>query len=399
MSPLASILQQGLLDDYDSAFFLQDFNILDAQLASLSASFPSDTQHAVAIKTNPCTGVLSHILQAGYMLEAASFEELELAVRAGAVAGQLVFDSPVKRQWELEACAARWPGMIVNANNLVELERFQADQPVRLGLRINTLVETSADKNYNVSHAASKFGVPIQQRDAIVQACLDFPVSGLHMHSGSGVADPLGNVPAVKALVYLANEINSELEKAGCNRLIDFLDIGGGLDAAVAAEGMRAYGEAVSAIEGISSYQLITEFGQWVHKPAGSAFSQVESVDSIGKPRPQVFLHLGADLFVRHIYSKPQNLNFTVYDQSGRPKPLLDMDAVDLVGPLCFAGDVLAESVTLPVITSDDWVGIADTGANTYGLWSRHCSRSVPKIIGSWQNEFGVLQSRRAIEF
>ena len=46
-----------------------------------------------------------------------------------------------------------------------------------------------------------------------------------------------------------------------------------------------------------------------------------------------------------------------------------------IVGPLCFAGDVLYESIDLPILEEGDEILIFNTGANTYSMWSRHCSR------------------------
>lgn len=398
-TPLSAIQKAGLLDQFDSAFLLMDFDRLDNRLGQLLSAFSSKARHAIAIKTNPMKSVLSHIVQSGLMLEAASFEELVLAEESGAKANQLVFDSPVKRVWELEACARRWPGMVVNANNLTELPRLAALSELSIGLRINALVETTAHEHYNVSHVSSKFGVPIQQREEIIRACVEFPITGLHMHSGSGVTGALDNVPAVEKIVALAEEINRVLAAASIERRIDFLDIGGGLSASVDQEEMRIYGAAVSAIPYLEKYRIITEFGQWVHTPIGSAYSVVESVDGVGKFRPQAYLHLGADFLMRHIYSQPRKLQFNVYDRHGLPKDRGECFAIDLVGPLCFAGDVLAENVLLPVIDEGYWIEIADVGANTYGLWSRHCSRAVPKIISCQQQVYKIEQERAVIPF
>ena len=81
------------------------------------------------------------------------------------------------------------------------------------------------------------------------------------------------------------------------------------------------------------------------------------------------------------------------------PKDRGECFAIDLVGPLCFAGDVLAENVLLPVIDEGYWIEIADVGANTYGLWSRHCSRAVPKIISCQQQVYKIEQERAVIPF
>ena len=54
----------------------------------------------------------------------------------------------------------------------------------------------------------------------------------------------------------------------------------------------------------------------------------------------------------------------------------------DIAGPMCFAGDVVARGVQLPQLDVGDWVAIHDCGANTMGLFSRHCSRPTPPVFG-----------------
>ena len=53
-----------------------------------------------------------------------------------------------------------------------------------------------------------------------------------------------------------------------------------------------------------------------------------------------------------------------------------------IVGPLCFGGDIIARGVSLPAIDVGDWLVIRDVGAYTLSMWSRHCSRGIPAVIG-----------------
>jgi hypothetical protein len=48
------------------------------------------------------------------------------------------------------------------------------------------------------------------------------------------------------------------------------------------------------------------------------------------------------------------------------------------------------------MLKEHDWLGILGTGANTLGLWSRHCSRTIPKVIGfsCEKNEIEILSER-----
>ena len=52
------------------------------------------------------------------------------------------------------------------------------------------------------------------------------------------------------------------------------------------------------------------------------------------------------------------------------------------MGPLCFAGDVIARGRPLSTIAEGDLLVIRDTGGYTLGMWSRHCSRGIPELLG-----------------
>jgi len=69
----------------------------------------------------------------------------------------------------------------------------------------------------------------------------------------------------------------------------------------------------------------------------------------------------------------------------------------DVGGPLCFGGDYIAKNIQLPKATAGEWLIIQDTGANSFALWSRHCSRAFPKIIGE-DSELAILRDRDSFE-
>jgi diaminopimelate decarboxylase len=70
----------------------------------------------------------------------------------------------------------------------------------------------------------------------------------------------------------------------------------------------------------------------------------------------------------------------------------------DIGGPLCFGGDYIAKSVRLPEAHENDQLVIMDTGANSYALWSMHCSRPFPKVIGYDGKSLCILKDRQSSE-
>ena len=245
----------------------------------------------------------------GFGLEAASFEEVRLAANAGVPASKIVFDSPVKTRREIMQCHRDYPGMIVNANSLEELERYPEDFNGKLGLRINPLVKSDAPDLWSVSGRNSKFGVAINRREEIIAACLLYPgVTVLHLHVGSGIKDFSSNVEAIGAVCDLADEINTKRTAANIPGQIDTIDIGGGIlfQEESGAYGLQTYVDQIRERTGLfDGFQVITEFGKFVHNDAGFVVSDIEYV--LIPPSEDLdataFIHVGADLFVRKVYS------------------------------------------------------------------------------------------------
>jgi len=371
----------------DTAIIGVNLPVLTARLHHLQDAFPEGVQHSIAIKTNPHPKMLEFLVSQGFGLEAASIEEVRMALAAGCSPAHLVFDSPVKTRHEIREISSL-SGMLVNVNSLEELDRFDADFQGILGIRINPQVHTGAPELFDVSKNESKFGVPVDMKERIVDAALRYPVQALHMHSGSQMKDLNIQRGALKELKRIADAIN-----AVAPGKIKVLDIGGGLPTETLGPDtrMEAYGQMVAEVFRDSGYLLVTEFGQWVQAEAGFALSAIEYVLAPNK----LFIHLGADFFMRDAYTKARSFPMTVWNGDATQVQGIDK-AYDIAGPLCFAGDYLAHGLELPAeVQEGQYLFIDHTGANTYALWSRHCSRTLP-ATWAWDGNSMVKWSNRS---
>ncbi len=248
---------------------------------------------------------------------------------------------------------------------------------------------------YQVSGDESKFGEPIANLTAILDAIVAAPIVALHVHSGSSMKDTQGALRALTRLRDLAIEANERLANAGLDRRITTLDVGGGLlPEFLSSEGeapnMTAYTRELKAAlpELWSDFSLVTEFGQWTHFHTGYALSDVEYVLQRGE-RQVAYVHLGADFLLRDAYVKPRGIAWVPL-RAGQVLPQGDC-LTDLAGPLCFAGDYLEKGVVMPALQHGDELLFLGTGSNAYALWSRHTSRTIPAV-------YGVDYAARAVE-
>ncbi|MDI1449020.1 diaminopimelate decarboxylase [Polyangium sp. 6x1] len=389
--------------EYNPSAIFHDLGRVRARVAELHALFPEGTLHAVAVKANPLVEVLRVLVEAGVGLEAASLEEVHLAIHAGCQPFRIVFDSPAKTCNDIAASLAH--RLRLNVDNFDELARIAAMlgrvNPPLVGLRVNPQVGGGSIALTSVATRSSKFGVPIERRDEIIAAFEAYPLlRALHVHVGSQ-GMPLETLVEGVSRVYALRE---DIERRVGQGRIHTFDIGGGLPVAYRPEdeaiSLSAYVDALkSKVPGLFSddLSLVTEFGRAIHATAGWAVSRVEYVKQAGDERLAV-IHLGADLLTRRAYRPDEwHHEIDVLDAEGRPKAG-PTEPVTIVGPLCFSGDVLARNIALPRIEPEDFVLIHDVGAYTLGMWSRHCSRRIPLVLGYDGDDLSVLRNRETLD-
>jgi diaminopimelate decarboxylase len=402
---LARAIADGVFGTSDDAVVFYDLSRLDDVLRSLDVAFPPNTLHAVAVKANPAVEVLKRLRTAGHGAEVASIGEIELALAAGFPVDKIVFDSPVKTLAELDTALTL--GLRVNANSLSELARIEslylplASRSI-VGVRINPEVGSGSIAATSVAVPYSKFGVSLRERrEALMRAFSEYRwLQALHVHIGSqGMS-----LPQLLDGVGSVYEFFLDLsQREGIHRF----NIGGGLPAKYRdSDAPPAFDEYALALRQRcpqlfrADVELVTEFGRAIHASCGWVASKVEYVIDHDDGTRTLFLHVGADMFLRKAY-RPDDWHhdITICDSHGQLRTGL-MQEARVAGPLCFAGDYLARNVLLPTdVREGDWAVIHDAGAYTFSMWSMYNSRQFPAIVGYEANghNFQRLRSRQPI--
>lgn len=390
---LARAVEVGLLGPHAPVVGLLDVDgVLDA-VDALNEAFegPAPVRHTFAAKACGLVPVLRLLADAGMGCEVASPGELEQALAAGFAYDRLVFDSPAKTVEELEFALAH--GIAINLDNFQEMARVdrllagrEAAGPI--GLRVNPQVGAGAIGAMSTATATSKFGVALRDPgavDAVVEAFERRPwLNRLHAHVGSqGCPLPL-IAEGIRAAYELAERINTRLGHAR----ITGIDIGGGLPVNFADEDDRpTYADHVAGLREAAPglfdgrYTLVTEFGRSLLAKSGTIGTVVEYTKSAGG-RQIAVTHAGAQVATRTVFMPGSwPLRVGVFDAAGRPKQG-PAQVVDIAGPCCFAGDLTASGLELPVVEPGDVVALYDTGAYYFSSHFSYNSLPRPAVYG-----------------
>lgn len=388
---ISKLFTQGGLITGTASLIFYEFPELERRFRALERVFPDSALHATAIKANPLPVVLHFLQGMGAGAEAASHPEIQLALHAGFPPEKIVFDSPCKTRKELRFALKM--GIHVNADSFAELDRIGAvltgiEKRCSIGLRINPQVGTGRIRATSVAEKVSKFGVPILEcRERIIGAFDANPwLNGLHVHIGSQGCPPEILLKGTRIVCDLAAEIQALLSRNG--RKLEFIDIGGGLPVTYRDdEPAMPLDDYASALQKHcpelfdGNYQVITEFGRYLHANAGHAITKVEYVKEFAEASI-IVVHLGADFLLRKAYSPDDwHHEITLLGPDGRPKKPHQTKKYTVAGPLCFAGDIIARDVELPIAEEGDHILIHDTGAYTLSMWSRYNSRQIPPVL------------------
>jgi diaminopimelate decarboxylase len=261
---------------------------------------------------------------------------------------------------------------------------------------------------------------------AIVEAYERSPfLRGMMCHVGSqGMAVSL-MVEGVLRLTWLVDylEYRFALTTSATQspRRLHWLDIGGGLSSNYSSNEIRpTFAEYAREIERKcpqlyarpESFLILTEFGKALIAKTAVVVSKIEDVlahpvQVQGEPVVSCITHVGADMFLRNAYAPDQFAVHRMHLLDGSHRFLLPAEGLtaddefsfaekeqlatatrpavvraNIVGPLCFSGDTLAKHLRLPEPRVGDAIVLMDCGANTLSLFSRHCSRQSPVVIG-----------------
>ena len=311
-----------------------------------------------AVKANPAAPILSRLTALGSSFDAASWEEIEACLAAGARPEAISYGNTIKKVSAIQSAHAAGVSMFA-FDSEAELEKLSRHAP---GARVYCRILV---KNEGAEWPLSrKFGCELDMaRDLMVRAGeLGLDPYGISFHVGSQQTSTAAYEGAIARVAMLF----TDLKEAGVK--LRMVNLGGGYPVRYRAEvpGIDDFGMAIMGAMtqhfGNDLPEMLIEPGRFLVGDAGVVSSEVVLVSRKGKEDPVrwVYLDIGRFGGLAETEGEAIKYAFRTPHDGGADGP------VTIAGPTCDSTDTLYEksNYRLPLaLASGDRVELLSTGA------------------------------------
>lgn len=395
-----SVNLSELADEIDTPFYCYSSATLERHYRVFDDAF-AGIDHAIfySIKANSNQAVVRTLTDLGAGIDVVSEGELRRAIALGVPGHRIVFSGVGKTAAEM-ATALKVPIAGFNVESEPELELLNS-VALRLGtrapvsMRINPDVDARTHEKISTGKASNKFGIPYASARAAYAKAAAMPgieIRGIDVHIGSQI----GRLEPFAAAYQRIAELVPALRKEG--HAIGHVDLGGGLG--IPYRGVNEipphpeeYANLVKRIFASLEVKVVLEPGRMIVGNAGILLSRVIYVKESGSKTFVIIDAAMNDLVRPTLYD-------AWHDIWPVAEPLPDVPAltVDVVGPVCESGDIMASARPLPALRQGDLLAIMTAGA--YGAVQSGTYNSRP-LIGEVlvKNErYAIVRPRQTYE-
>jgi ornithine decarboxylase len=334
-----------------------DVDRVAQNFAAMRAAFPM-ARIFYALKANPAKPILQRLVELGACFDAASLEEIEMCLAAGATPDRISFGNTIKKASSITRARELGIDLFV-FDSEAELEKIAAHAP---GTRVfcRLIVGTEGA----VFPLARKFGTGMDMAAELMLKAAELGLDpyGLSFHVGSQQMSP----EAHEAAIGQAAMLFDELAQAGVT--LRMVNLGGGFPAhyqdEIPAIGAFAHGitRALAFHFGDSLPEVLVEPGRFLVGDAGVVEAEVVLVSRRAKNEPTrwVYLDIGRFGGLAETEDEATRYLITTPHDGGEDGPVI------IAGPTCDSADTLYEksSYRLPLaLKHGDRVHIHATGA------------------------------------
>ena len=389
---------EAIASKYGTPVYVYNEEIIRKSMETVEGvitKYPYTANYSVKANTN--IEILKLALDEGLNCDAMSPGEISLVLKAGFPPEKIFFVSNNVSAEEMQFAIDK--GVMVSLDSLDQLDRFgQINPGGRCAVRINPGVGAGHSEKVVTAGKKTKFAIAEEDIDKIFEIAdkYDLKIVGINQHIGSGFLDPTPYIDAVTNLLRIADRFEN----------LEFIDFGGGYgipyhklddEKPFPMEDFKTKLEPVLD-EFVGRYGKAPLFksepGRYCVAEGSVILSRVQAIKTNSGIK-YVGCDTGMNTLIRPaMYDSYHDIevirNGKVVDRDGNA----DMETVNVSGPICETGDLIAKGRLLPKAQTGDLLAILDTGAYGYSMASSYNSRPRPAEV-MITREGKVVQIRR----
>ena len=334
-----------------------DVDRVEANFRALTHALPLARIY-YAVKANPAAPVLERLVRLSSSFDAASFEEIEACLAAGARAEAISFGNTIKKVSAIRR--AHEAGVSLYAfDSAEELAKIAQHAP---GAKVYCrIMVANAGADWPLSR---KFGTTVEMARELMLRAGDLGLDpyGLSFHVGSQQTDTASYELAIGSVAMLF----TDLKEAGVN--VRMVNLGGGFPVRYRDEvpEIDRFGDAIMGAMtrhfGNALPEMLIEPGRFIVGDAGVVSSEVVLVSRRDRDDPVRWVYLDIGRFGGLAETEGEAIKYRIVTphDGGRMGP------VAIAGPTCDGADILYERANyrLPeALEHGDVVQLLSTGA------------------------------------
>ena len=389
---------EAIASEYGTPVYVYNEEIIRKSMETVEGvitKYPYTANYSVKANTN--IEILKLALEEGLNCDAMSPGEITLLLKAGFPPEKIFFVSNNVAAEEMQFAIDQ--GVIVSLDSLDQLDRFgQINPGGRCAVRINPGVGAGHSEKVITAGKKTKFAIAEEDIDKIFEIVdkYDLKIVGINQHIGSGFLDPKPYIDAVTNLLRIADRFDN----------LEFIDFGGGYgipyhklddEKPFPMEDFKVKLEPVldEFVQRYGKTPLFkSEPGRYCVAEGSVILSRVQAI-KVNAGIKYVGCDTGMNTLIRPaMYDSYHDIEVIrdgkVVDRDGNN----DMETVNVSGPICETGDLIAKGRLLPKAKTGDLLAILDTGAYGYAMASSYNSRPRPAEV-MITKEGKVVQIRR----
>ncbi len=375
---------------YSGAAIVDNFRAYDEAFGA--------TPHTVcyAVKANSNLSLLRMLSDEGAGFDIVSGGELFRVRRAGGNPARIVFSGVGKTAEEVNAALEAGIHSF-NCESEPELALIDAlahrrGVQARVALRVNPDVEADTHVYISTGRLAHKFGVDIDEAEAMYERAMrleNLLLEGVSCHIGSQILNTAPVFEAVDRVLGLVERLR------GMGLPIRNVDLGGGLGVAYKPEDLApSKAEFIrtlcAKVQGRSLHVTI-EPGRSIVGAAGVLLTRVLYRKTSGDKEFVIVDAAMNDLIRPALYGAHHEI---IPVREGADRTIV----ADVVGPVCETGDFLARGRQMPEVLPGDLIAICTAGAYGFTQASNYNSRPRPAEVMVDNSTWRIIRERETYD-